>query len=54
MRSSSPEPSRLAREKFEAFVRHVLAVPKAKLDARLAAEKERKKRERAKRPPPAH
>jgi hypothetical protein len=50
MSSSSPEPNRLPRAKFEAFVKHILAVPKSELDARLAEEK-RKKRERPKRPP---
>jgi hypothetical protein len=51
MRSSGSEPSRLAREKFERFVRHILAVPKAELDARLAAERAQKKREPKRRPP---
>lgn len=51
---SSPDPDRVPRAKFEEFVRQVLAVPKSALDARLAAERERKKRERSKRPPPAH
>jgi hypothetical protein len=46
--------SRIPREKFEEFVRHILAVPKADLDARLAEEKDRKKRSRTKRPPPAN
>ena len=48
--SSPSGPSRLPRAKFEEFVRHILAVPKADVDARLAEEK-RKKRERPKRPP---
>lgn len=39
------------RETFETFVRHVLAVPKADLDARLKTEKRRK---RKKRPPPTN
>ena len=43
--------SRLSRVKFEEFVRHILAVPKTELDAQLAEAKERKKRERTKRPP---
>ncbi|MHB8689197.1 MAG: hypothetical protein ACYDB4_18720 [Candidatus Dormibacteraceae bacterium] len=46
----SSEPSRHPRERFEEFVRHVLAVPKAELDARLATEKRRKR----KKPPPAN
>lgn len=40
----------MPRARFEEFVKHVLAVPKAELDARLDEEK-RKKRERPKRPP---
>ncbi len=47
---SSSGPSRHPRKTFEEFVKHVLAVPKTELDARLDKEK-RKKRERAKRPP---
>lgn len=42
--SSSPNPNRLPRAKFEEFVKHVLAVPKAKLDARLDEEKHRKRK----------
>jgi len=48
--ASSPKPNRLPRAKFEEFVKHVLAVPKGELDARLDEEKH-KKRERPKRPP---
>jgi hypothetical protein len=47
--SSSPGP-KVARAKFEAFVRDVLAVPKSELDARLAEEK-RTRSDRAKHPP---
>ncbi|MGH7762863.1 MAG: hypothetical protein ACREOM_00400 [Candidatus Dormibacteraceae bacterium] len=48
---SSPDAGRrLARHRFEEFVRHVLAVPKVDLDARLAAEKRRKR----KKPPSAN
>lgn len=41
---------KLPRRKFEEFVKHVLAVPKTELDARLDEERERKNRERPKRP----
>ena len=41
----------MPRQQFEEFVRHILAVPKSELDARLAEEKKRKKRGHAKHPP---
>ncbi|HUY57301.1 MAG TPA: hypothetical protein VMV12_05685 [Candidatus Micrarchaeaceae archaeon] len=47
MASRSADP-KVARAKFAEFVRSVLAVPKAELDARLAD----KKRKRAEHPPP--
>ncbi len=46
----SSGPSRHPRERFEEFIRHILAVPKAELDARLDAEKRAKRV--PKRPPP--
>jgi hypothetical protein len=50
MASSSPDPDRQTPARFKEFVRHILAVPKSELDARLDEEKH-KKRERPKRPP---
>ena len=50
MGSSSPDPGRQTPAKFKEFVRHILAVPKSELDARLDEER-RKKRERPKPPP---
>lgn len=46
--SSRNEPNRHPRERFEEFVRHILAVPKSELEARLAAEKRRKRKPPAK------
>jgi hypothetical protein len=46
--SRSPGSPKVPRARFEEFVKHVLAVPKAELDARLDEEKH-KKRERPKR-----
>jgi hypothetical protein len=42
----------LASWSLSEFVRHILAVPKSELDARLDEEKKRKQA-RARRPPPA-
>lgn len=48
--SRSPDP-KVERSNFERFLRNVLGVTKAQLDARLAEEK-RVKRKRVKRPTP--
>ena len=42
---TSPEvPRHHSRKEFEEFARRILAVPKAELDARLAAERRRKRK----------
>ena len=50
MASRSPGSPKVPRARFEEFVKHILAVPKSELDARLNEEK-RAKRGGAKRPP---